>query len=64
MVGVNVPIPVPASAYSFGGYKASMFGEHKAYGEAGVDFYTQEKTVTQRWIAGRGAPSYAFPGNE
>jgi malonate-semialdehyde dehydrogenase (acetylating)/methylmalonate-semialdehyde dehydrogenase len=48
MVGVNVPIPVPTAFHSFGGWKGSMFGAHNMYGEEGVRFYTQMKTVTQR----------------
>ncbi len=49
MVGINVPIPVPVSYYSFGGWKASLFGDANMYGPAGVDFYTRTKTVTSRW---------------
>ncbi len=49
MVGINVPIPVPVAWHSFGGWKASLFGEHAMYGPAGIDFYTRLKTVTQRW---------------
>ena len=49
MVGVNVPIPVPVAYYSFGGWKASLFGDSNMYGPAGIDFYTRTKTVTSRW---------------
>lgn len=49
MVGVNVPIPVPVAYYSFGGWKASLFGDSNMYGPAGIDFYTRTKTVTARW---------------
>ena len=49
MVGVNVPIPVPFSFYSFGGWKDSMFGDHDIYGPQSVDFYTRTKTVISRW---------------
>ena len=49
MVGVNVPIPVPVSYYSFGGWKASIFGDTSIYGPSGVDFYTRSKVVTSRW---------------
>jgi malonate-semialdehyde dehydrogenase (acetylating)/methylmalonate-semialdehyde dehydrogenase len=49
MVGVNVPIPVPVSYYSFGGWKASLFGDTAMYGPAGIDFYTRTKVVTSRW---------------
>ena len=49
MVGINVPIPVPVAYYSFGGWKASIFGDSNIYGPAGVEFYTRTKTVTSRW---------------
>ena len=49
MVGVNVPIPVPVSFYSFGGWKASLFGDTHMYGPEGVNFYTRSKVVTSRW---------------
>jgi malonate-semialdehyde dehydrogenase (acetylating) / methylmalonate-semialdehyde dehydrogenase len=49
MVGVNVPIPVPVSYYSFGGWKASLFGDAHMYGPEGVSFYTRGKVVTSRW---------------
>ena len=49
MVGVNVPMPVPVSYYSFGGWKSSLFGDSSIYGPAGIDFYTRTKVVTTRW---------------
>jgi malonate-semialdehyde dehydrogenase (acetylating)/methylmalonate-semialdehyde dehydrogenase len=49
MVGVNVPIPVPVAYYSFGGWKASLFGDRHIYGPEGIDFYTRGKVVTSRW---------------
>ncbi|MCC6434340.1 MAG: CoA-acylating methylmalonate-semialdehyde dehydrogenase [Acidimicrobiales bacterium] len=49
MVGINVPIPVPVSYYSFGGWKASLFGDRHMYGPEGIDFYTRSKVVTSRW---------------
>ena len=49
MVGINVPIPVPLSFYSFGGWKDSIFGSHAIYGPEGVHFYTQQKVVISRW---------------
>jgi malonate-semialdehyde dehydrogenase (acetylating)/methylmalonate-semialdehyde dehydrogenase len=49
MVGVNVPIPVPVAYYSFGGWKASLFGDTHMYGPEGVEFYTRGKVVTSRW---------------
>jgi malonate-semialdehyde dehydrogenase (acetylating) / methylmalonate-semialdehyde dehydrogenase len=49
MVGVNVPIPVPMAYYSFGGWKASLFGDTHVHGREGVHFYTRGKVVTSRW---------------
>ena len=49
MIGVNVPIPVPISAYSFGGWKDSLFGDAHIYGPEGFAFYTRAKVVTTRW---------------
>ena len=52
MVGINVPIPVPVSYHTFGGWKRSAFGDTNQYGTEGVRFWTKIKTVTQRWPAG------------
>lgn len=52
MVGINVPIPVPLSFYTFGGWKSSSFGDINQYGMEGVRFYTKSKTVTSRWPTG------------
>ena len=49
MIGINVPIPAPVSYYSFGGWKASLFGDSHIYGPEGVNFYTRGKVVTSRW---------------
>jgi malonate-semialdehyde dehydrogenase (acetylating)/methylmalonate-semialdehyde dehydrogenase len=49
MVGINVPIPVPVSYYSFGGWKNSLFGDHHMYGPEGINFFTRTKVVTTRW---------------
>jgi malonate-semialdehyde dehydrogenase (acetylating)/methylmalonate-semialdehyde dehydrogenase len=49
MVGVNVPIPVPVAYYSFGGWKASLFGDTHIYGPDGIRFCTRTKVVTSRW---------------
>jgi malonate-semialdehyde dehydrogenase (acetylating)/methylmalonate-semialdehyde dehydrogenase len=49
MVGINVPIPVPVAYYSFGGWKASLFGDTHVYGPEGITFYTRGKVVTSRW---------------
>ena len=57
MVGINVPIPVPMAWHSFGGWKRSLFGDHHAYGEEGIRFYSRYKSVMQRWpdSIGKGA---------
>ena len=49
MVGINVPIPVPVAWHSFGGWKASLFGDSTMYGPEGIRFYTRPKVVTTRW---------------
>jgi malonate-semialdehyde dehydrogenase (acetylating) / methylmalonate-semialdehyde dehydrogenase len=49
MVGINVPIPVPVAYYSFGGWKASLFGDTHMYGPEGIQFYTRGKVVTSRY---------------
>ena len=49
MIGINVPIPVPVAYYSFGGWKASLFGDTHMYGPEGISFYTRGKVVTSRW---------------
>ena len=62
MVGVNVPIPVPAAFHSFGGWKASLFGDHHVYGPEGVRFYTRLKAVTTRWPTSiRAGAQYIMP---
>ena len=64
MVGVNVPIPVPVAYYSFGGWKASLFGDTHMYGPDGIHFYTRTKVVTARWPEhGPGRVDLAFPSN-
>ncbi|MFF5982014.1 CoA-acylating methylmalonate-semialdehyde dehydrogenase [Streptomyces olindensis] len=49
MIGVNVPVPVPMSYYSFGGWKDSLIGDSPIHGPEGVRFYTRPKVVTTRW---------------
>ncbi|HEY1143055.1 MAG TPA: CoA-acylating methylmalonate-semialdehyde dehydrogenase [Sphingomicrobium sp.] len=60
MVGVNVPIPVPVSYHSFGGWKRSGFGDINQYGMEGARFWTKTKVVTQRWPDGGGQGDSAF----
>ncbi|MBP2702872.1 CoA-acylating methylmalonate-semialdehyde dehydrogenase [Microbispora sp. RL4-1S] len=62
MVGVNVPIPVPMAYYSFGGWKASLFGDTHVHGTEGVHFYTRGKVVTSRWLdPSHGGVNLGFP---
>ena len=62
MVGVNVPIPVPMAFHSFGGWKASIFGDHHMHGMEGVRFFTRIKTTTTRWPSGqRDDPQFSMP---
>ncbi|WGD37182.1 CoA-acylating methylmalonate-semialdehyde dehydrogenase [Lysinibacter sp. HNR] len=64
MVGINVPIPVPIGAYSFGGWKDSLFGDSHIYGPESIHFYTRSKVVTSRWPrAEQSRIDLGFPGN-
>ncbi len=65
MVGINVPIPVPVSYYSFGGWKNSLFGDSHAHGIEGVHFFTRGKVVTSRWLdPSHGGLNLGFPQND
>jgi malonate-semialdehyde dehydrogenase (acetylating)/methylmalonate-semialdehyde dehydrogenase len=61
MIGVNVPIPVPMSFYSFGGWKQSLFGDHHIHGPEGERFYTRAKVVTTRWPESQDKAHMHFP---
>jgi malonate-semialdehyde dehydrogenase (acetylating)/methylmalonate-semialdehyde dehydrogenase len=62
MVGINVPIPVPMAFHSFGGWKASLFGDHHMHGPEGARFYTKLKTITSRWPTGiRAGADFVMP---
>ncbi len=64
MVGINVPIPVPMAYYSFGGWKASLFGDTHAHGTEGVHFFTRAKAITTRWLdPSHGGLNLGFPQN-
>jgi malonate-semialdehyde dehydrogenase (acetylating) / methylmalonate-semialdehyde dehydrogenase len=65
MIGINVPIPVPAGYLSFGGTRGSAFADLQMRGEDSVRFFTKQKEVTVRWPEpGREGPlSLVFPGN-
>ena len=52
MVGINFPIPVPLSYFTFCGWKKSAFGDLNQYGPDAIRFYTKTKTVTARWFSG------------
>ena len=65
MVGINVPVPVPVSYYSFGGWKNSLFGDSHAHGLEGVHFFTRGKVVTSRWLdPSHGGLNLGFPQND
>ena len=64
MVGINVPIPVPVGYYSFGGWKASLFGDLHVYGEDGFRFYTRAKVVTSRWKDPNAGVNLGFPAHK
>ena len=65
MVGINVPIPVPMAYYSFGGWKASLFGDTHAHGMDGVHFFTRGKAITSRWLdPSHGGIELGFPQNK
>ncbi|HTM77727.1 MAG TPA: CoA-acylating methylmalonate-semialdehyde dehydrogenase [Devosia sp.] len=62
MVGVNVPVPVPVAYHSFGGWKASSFGDLNQYGTDSIRFWTKVKTVTARWPSGiKDGAEFQFP---
>ncbi|MGW5253537.1 CoA-acylating methylmalonate-semialdehyde dehydrogenase [Streptomyces sp. NPDC004012] len=62
MVGVNIPLPVPMSFHSFGGWKRSLFGDLSVYGPEGVRFYTRLKTAVTRWPTGlANQADFSFP---
>ncbi|MBE7191622.1 MAG: CoA-acylating methylmalonate-semialdehyde dehydrogenase [Gordonia polyisoprenivorans] len=64
MVGINVPIPVPMAYYSFGGWKASLFGDTHAHGTEGIHFFTRAKAITSRWLdPSHGGLNLGFPQN-
>ena len=64
MIGINVPIPVPMAYFSFGGWKASLFGDTHAHGTEGVHFFTRGKAITSRWLdPSHGGIELGFPQN-
>ena len=62
MIGINVPIPVPLAYHSFGGWKASSFGDLNQHGTDSIKFWTRTKTVTARWPSGiKGDAEFVMP---
>lgn len=51
MAGINIGVPAPMSFFSFGGTKDSFYGDIKAHGPGAVDFFTDKKTITSRWMS-------------
>lgn len=67
MIGVNVPVPVPAGYHNFGGLKRSKFGEGYLFGPDAARFYTKIKTISARWPAPNDnvdGPDLTMPTNE
>jgi malonate-semialdehyde dehydrogenase (acetylating) / methylmalonate-semialdehyde dehydrogenase len=65
MIGINVPVPVPVGYYSFGGWKASLFGDTHAHGTEGFSFFTRNKVITTRWLdPSHGGLNLGFPQND
>ena len=56
-VGINVPIPVPVPLFSFTGSRGSKLGDLGPYGKQVVMFYTQTKTITERWFDENAEPA-------
>ena len=62
MVGINVPIPVPAAFHAFGGWKRSIFADINMHGSESISFYTRLKTITSRWPTGiRAGAEFMMP---
>ena len=65
MVGINIPIPVPVTYHTFGGWKDSVFGDIHMHGDQSLQFYTKQKSITSRWPKGtHAAAQYAMPHNK
>ena len=65
MIGINVPIPVPLAYHSFGGWKASSFGDLNQHGSDSIRFWTRTKTVTSRWPSGiKDGAEFVMPHDE
>lgn len=65
MVGINVPIPVPAVSHPFGGWKRSSFGDTHMHGEESIHFYTKLKTITSKWpVTAFNESTFAMPTHQ
>lgn len=49
MIGINAGVPAPMAFFSFGGRRRSFFGDLRAHGPDGIEFYTRKKAVIERW---------------
>jgi len=59
-VGINLPIPVPLPFFSFTGWRGSFYGDLHAYGKQAITFYTETKTVTEKWFEDEESEGVAF----
>nr|NIY13574.1 aldehyde dehydrogenase family protein [Nitrospinaceae bacterium] len=50
MVGVNVGVPAPVAFFPFVGWKNSFYGDLHAHGKDAIEFYTEKKVITSRWL--------------
>jgi len=50
MLGINIGVAAPMAFFTFGGAKNSFYGDLKAYGRDGVEFYTDKRIVIERWF--------------
>lgn len=50
MLGINIGVAAPMAFFAFGGSKQSFFGDLKAYGRDGVEFYTDKRMIISRWF--------------
>ncbi len=49
MIGINVGIPAPVASLPFGGMRGSLFADTKGQGRAAINFFTEDKIVTERY---------------
>jgi malonate-semialdehyde dehydrogenase (acetylating)/methylmalonate-semialdehyde dehydrogenase len=51
MVGINVSVPAPSPYFPFAGWKGSFYGDLHAHGKDAIEFYTEKKVITSRWVS-------------